>query len=1034
MEADTEIETELVERVAHYTPSEGQPRVDVVIPAAVQLAKEVHAGFTRPDRTPYLIHVVNVARILSDWQAPPEIVAAGLLHDALKAYRSRSPSLEPIQLRIGQRVADLVQAVSELGRFEPYRFVDKPDETVQEGYVETRLPWIAPSLQKHPEAAIIRFASRLEKLRSWEDRRPEERTNYVTATLDMFVPVANRLGMWSVKRELEDNAFRLFYPEQYGDACRQFSDEDRERWTQPILARLRQKLVELEVKAEVGWEPVSLYSQFRHRKRPNAPNSLAYPIRIVTNDQAECYAVLGLVHGLWSPVAGTLRDFIAVPKTNNYRGVHTRVRYNREMSFLVVIRDQEMEMVAEWGLAAEWRGAPKSALPRLPEWEEPPKGRIVVFTEDGDSRSLPEGSTALDFAYAIGPEVGHQYVEALVNNRKVLPSTPLQTGDVVEISRSPIGGGPPADSLNYVKTRKAKREIRKLFDARSSTITGVDNMSGGLTRTKEAAMTMRAVQTGSHTVLVPDLYADLPVRLAECCEPSPPDDIVGRLTRDRQLTIHRRDCRIVKTESRLVSNVRWETSEQAYTQQCEIIALDRDGLVHDVSSVFAERSISFSSFVADSMPDGSARILMGMGSIEADLRDLVSEDLKSIRGLRKVTWGCPGVPPRFAIGSVAYHFFTNPYTLQPVTGGMFFGRLDEMKELSRNLYSIHTEESVLLWGPRRIGKTSLLKEFSRQLQSDGDYLPIYVDLQRVSHGTTIELLHAMLEELALGAAQPGVASPHFRRLRQDPLGSFRGFMERLRRSEMRHLIVILDEFEELAMLEEDAISLEDILKYLRSLALSERGVGFVFSGGGQLKILLRHAGISPLLNVAHYQKIGCLDPENARGLITTPVTPFASYSPEAVDKLLELTGCHPYYLQLMCRELAAQSQSRRLRILDSSLLESMLVDWLPEQPQSYFEHLWGTTIGLDRATEMRNKLILAAIAGLDKRCVEDEEIRHQLEAVQAETTGIDTLLDGLVEIETLERRSRGYGFKVELARLWIRENLDMYKTAKEVLV
>ncbi len=462
---------DLVETICAYTPTEYRMDAEKVIATALELAEEAHEGFARPDGTPYYLHVLNVASLLADWRAPAEIVAAGLLHDSQKKYRSRSPSLEHIQVRMGKQIADLVLAVSELGKYEPYKFIDNPelrmDETFLASYVDTRLPWIVPALQKHPEAAIIRLASRLEKLQSWEDKSAAERENYITATLNMFVPVANRLGMWEVKRLLEDHAFRLLYPSDYQMTRERFSDAKREEHMQPVLLKLRQRFTDKGINADIDYEPMSRYSQFLiHIKNANTPNPcLAYPIRIITNNEPDCYAALGVVHGLWPPVSGEFRDLISAPKTNNYRVLRTRVRYNRANTLSILIRDREMELVAEWGLAAGWRGAPKNALPKPPTWQEPAPDRIVVFTVDGDSRTLPVGSTPVDFAYAIDSQIGHQCVEAYVNHCKVPLFAPLEMGDVVEIRHSTIGtAGPSAEWLNHVRSSRAQREIRRWLE------------------------------------------------------------------------------------------------------------------------------------------------------------------------------------------------------------------------------------------------------------------------------------------------------------------------------------------------------------------------------------------------------------------------------------------------------------------------------------------------------------------------------------------------------------------------------------------
>ncbi len=316
----------------------------------------------------------------------------------------------------------------------------------------------------------------------------------------------------------------------------------------------------------------------------------------------------------------------------------------------------------------------------------------------------------------------------------------------------------------------------------------------------------------SRQVVLPNPYTDLQPRFPKCCNPSPPDPIVGRLTKDKHLTVHRSTCRNVKGATSLVSNIRWQSHKQPYTEQLEIVATDGAGLVHEISGVFARHDISFSNFVAGSMTDGSALIQLGTGPVDPNLWGEIIEQIRGIKRVQHLKVGPLSRPMKYFVGGVADHAFANPYTLKPVTGEMFFGRTREMQELVDNLRSVQTWESVLLWGPRRIGKTSLLLEVSKQLRDQpGGYAPVYVDMLGVSQGSTVELLALIAESIASNLSRPGTAPPEFGKLRREPLGTFRSFIEHVRRREDRQLILILDEFEVITKLHEDAIGREDIL-------------------------------------------------------------------------------------------------------------------------------------------------------------------------------------------------------------------------------
>jgi GTP diphosphokinase / guanosine-3',5'-bis(diphosphate) 3'-diphosphatase len=1066
---------DLIEQVATYA---GEP-YRAILQDALALAQRAHDGiYCEPDR-PYLDHVLAVSYLLAEWHAPIEIILAGILHDLPNRHYSTLTSLGPIRECFGEVVANHVDAVAQLSRVGPPQSFEESDDLIYGLDVEaTRLPWVVRVLSRDPMAAAIKVADRIEKLTNACALAAEQRQAYALSTMGIFVPIANRLGMWQAKRALEDKVFQLLHGEAYAQVAERYALEKRQAAAGDIISQATAKLQQDGVLAEVTLLPVSLYSLHRALIKEGKPTPFHFiqPILALVESVEACYMTMHSLHELWPPSTGQVWDYIAAPKSNQYRGIHTRLRLGPGEILTVIIRTREMHKVAERGITAGWWGVPENLLPKPPEWREPPAGWIPVFTPNGDLFELPEGACAIDFAYAIHPQVGHQCVGATVNGDPTPLEKALQPGDVIEITTSETALGPSEDWLRRVKSRKAVREIKRwlasqsqdglaqkgwdLIDARlretgttlasAETAARLKAVAGelgyGTTRELQTAVALgrrtssvivaRMQKLALHggveiaqATIVPLVFSHLPRRLARCCRPLAPDAIVGYVTKHDEVVIHRATCRNSRRLKPLLA-VEWSSMPWQDTAQIVISADDRLGLVRDIAAAVTDTGISMSQFHADRAEDGSARVTLSLEQRTVQQTTVLLERLRSVPDVRNIVWGAAAPGAHVS----AANYFRSPYTLSPVTGKRFFGRDLEFRKLSDYLCDPVPGKAILLWGPRRIGKTSLLHQFV-QLVADTDYLPVFLDMQSISGQDTAVFLHAVAKRLATAINSQNVNVPKFNRMRRDPLNYFRSFVEQVRQVERRHIILILDEFQVLTGLKQEVASLADSFSYLRSLITGGSDISFLFSGGGVLDKLQRQVGASSLLNVTHHQKVECLKPDEARKLIVEPVQNL-QYDDEVVERLLDLTGGHPYYLQMLCGELAHSAYHTDGTCVRMSHLQTALADWLPDREEHHFSHLWGTDSDISYRVQQYNKLFLAALPAAEpvaERWVTFDAISSMLESSFVNEQALWQGLQDLTQMDTLDFDGDSkYRIKVSMCQDWIRSNYTVARILKEI--
>lgn len=466
--------------------AKNDPQVETygqLIRAAYAIAYRSHDQQIRASGEPYITHPVAVAMILLDLAIGAETVVAALLHDVIE---DTAITYEQIVDYFGEEIASLVDGVTKLSELE----IRPKEEAQAENYRKMFV-----SMANDPRVVLVKLADRLHNMRTIGVTKIEKQQRIARETIEIYVPLAHRLGISQLKWELEDRAFAVLEPERYQEISRQLAmrRDMRERTIQRVMDRLREVLTGEHITAEVSGRPKNIHSIYRKMQRKGVRIEQIYDqlaVRVIVNTVPECYQVLGLVHTTWPPVPGEFDDYIANPKESLYQSLHTTVLIPGGQPCEVQIRTGEMHEVAEHGIAAHWRykngfkssdnsfEAKIAWLRGLMSWRNEVSDatefverfksdfleeQVFVFTPRGKIIDLPVGSTPVDFAYRIHSDVGNNCVGARVNNRMVQLDYQLQTGEMVEIMTRRASNGPSRDWLNFVKTVSARTHIKRFF-------------------------------------------------------------------------------------------------------------------------------------------------------------------------------------------------------------------------------------------------------------------------------------------------------------------------------------------------------------------------------------------------------------------------------------------------------------------------------------------------------------------------------------------------------------------------------------------
>jgi len=462
---------ELIEKLKKHRPAEDP----WIVRRAYEIASERHHDQFRSSGEPYLSHLLEVAHILADMRLDAITLTAAVLHDAIE---DTEYPVSRIEERFGAEVAHLVEGVTKIGRLN----IKAPEARQAENVRKMLLAMVTDV-----RVVLVKLADRLHNMRTLQYLEPEKQQRISRETLDIYAPIAHRLGMSVVRGELEDLSFRYLEPEAFFALQKEISDKAafHKEFLDEVQATIRSKLVEASIPAELEARVKTLYSLHRKMLRQESGLEQVYDllaVRVVTDLERNCYAALGVVHHIWRPVPGRFKDHIAIPRPNLYQSLHTTLLHSGQ-PFEVQIRTQDMHRVAEEGVAAHWKykvgkGAQDdqriSWMRQLIEWsqemQEPSEFlstlkvdlapvEVYAFTPKGRVLELPRGATPVDFAYMVHTEVGHQCVGAKANGQMVPLRYEIQTGDVVEILTQK-GHHPSRDWLSFVKSSSAKSKIR----------------------------------------------------------------------------------------------------------------------------------------------------------------------------------------------------------------------------------------------------------------------------------------------------------------------------------------------------------------------------------------------------------------------------------------------------------------------------------------------------------------------------------------------------------------------------------------------
>jgi len=666
----------LIRQVQGYFP-QSDP---ALLRRAYDLAAEAHRGQRRASGEPYVQHSLAVAAILAEMRLDPATIAAAILHDVPE---DTAVPLERIQEGFGDEVTKLVDGVTKLSKISWGSLEEEEAESLRKMFL---------AMVDDIRVVLIKLADRLHNMHTLGALPEGKRRKIAKETLEIFAPLANRLGIWQMKGELEDLALRHLEPERYREIAALLAERqaEREGYIAQVIEVLDRRLREEGIEAEISGRPKHIYSIYKKMARKSLDFDQIYDVhgvRIIVKEIKDCYAALGIVHSLWRPLPGQFDDYIATPKDNMYRSLHTAVVSLEGKPLEVQIRTPQMHQMAEYGVAAHWlykEGVKRDIdfeakiawLSQLLGWRREIvdarefvdslktdifQDRVYVFTPKGDIVDLPAGATPIDFAYHIHTEIGDRCRGARVNGRLVSLDYHLQNGDQVEILTAKKGG-PSRDWLNphlgYIKTPRARQKIRQWFrrQSRAENIAqgreilerelkklGVEQKSyeeiaqsfdfddvddflaaigyGDINLQQIAVKALEPEEEiGPSEVILPSLppsgimvrgVGNLLTRLGNCCNPLPGDDIIGYVTQNRGITIHKRDCRNIlgrDKRERLVE-VDWGETEQVYPVFIKIEAFDRAGLMGDIGTIVSDDGVNISELASATRKEDNMAII-----------------------------------------------------------------------------------------------------------------------------------------------------------------------------------------------------------------------------------------------------------------------------------------------------------------------------------------------------------------------------------------------------------------------------------------
>ncbi|HOK17653.1 MAG TPA: bifunctional (p)ppGpp synthetase/guanosine-3',5'-bis(diphosphate) 3'-pyrophosphohydrolase [Caldisericia bacterium] len=590
-----------------------------------QFAKKAHEGQIRASNEPYILHPINVALILLTFDVDLQTIEASLLHDVVE---DTSVSLDTIKDKFGKEVALLVDGVSKISQI---KFL-----SLEEWKLES-LRKVLIAMASDFRVVFIKLADRLHNMRTLNYLPEEKRREIAKETIEIYVPLAHRLGIYTLKWELEDLAFKYLEPEIFQDLKIKVSKkrEERENEIFDIKIKIENLLNENNITCRVEGRAKNLYSIYRKMKQDNKTFDEIFDLtalRVIVPTIQDCYKTLGIVHTKWKPIPGRIKDYIAIPKPNGYQSLHTTLIGDNGEPFEIQIRTEEMHKNCEYGIASHWSYKEKGKkidpdmsnkinwIRQIVEWQKTiPSARefinrvkedifsdeIFVFTPKGEIINLTVDATPIDFAYKIHTEIGNKCIGAKVNGRIVPLNYKLKTGDRVEILTSKTSPGPSRDWLKFVKSSSTKEKIRQFYRKKEKEEEKKEEtVKEEIEKKNKGVILERKIKTSNKFgVVIPEIKGEVLLTLAKCCTPIPGDEIIGYISKGRGVVVHRRDCKNLLSILGNVDNslekivkVEWANDVKIlYPVKINIHIKDEPGVLNKIVSIIAKYNYNIES-------------------------------------------------------------------------------------------------------------------------------------------------------------------------------------------------------------------------------------------------------------------------------------------------------------------------------------------------------------------------------------------------------------------------------------------------------
>ncbi|MFN3605101.1 MAG: RelA/SpoT family protein [Leptonema sp. (in: bacteria)] len=662
---------QILETIKKHNPKISEKELEVV-KKAYFLAEEAHKNQKRLSGEPYILHPLTVALYLAEMHMDIPTIAAGLLHDVIE---DTTYTEDYIKKEFSEEIAKLVKSVTKISLVKKDSYKENISELKAQESIENLRLMLLASIDDI-RVIIIKLSDKLHNMQTIQYQKSHKIERISKEVLDIYAPIAGRLGMYRIKSELEDLAFEALYPEEAMKLKNEIkhSKTNLEDYLKKIKKILQSQLKEMKIESQIDSRIKHLYSIYQKMIKYNKSIHQIYDlrgIRVIVPEIKDCYTTLGIVHTLWKPIPGRFKDYIALPKPNGYQSLHTTIMAPDGKPVEIQIRTYQMDEKAENGVASHWlykHNLDYNSLQNKFNWlnflkqitlnyqkgknqweksnefltnlkEELQSDEIYVFTPKADIITLPRGATVLDFAFKIHTDLGFRCKSAYVNDKIVPLSTELKNGDKVEIITHPDAKPSPI-WLKYLKSDRAKQKVRAYFRKKEEEQEKAKEEKTKNEHTIHPEIKIKRKPSKSPKEVPIEIiggYSHIPVKYAGCCSPVPGDKIVGYITRGKGITVHRTDCvqlPKIQDDYRFIS-VKWEGLTEVYPISIEVTAKDRQGIYLDLVQAITQAKTNILKASAD-LPKEQNGFMRATFLLEVEHLDHLKEILENIKLVKDV--------------------------------------------------------------------------------------------------------------------------------------------------------------------------------------------------------------------------------------------------------------------------------------------------------------------------------------------------------------------------------------------------------------